>query len=216
MVQYIHFRDPRSAEMTEMLDSLPKCPGTCFFIDINHSTDMKYTTPVSDWAGKLNNTFNFISFLNDFPDNVVKGIGDEIMLFIPDDVLRQKSSFNTYFALLEEIHATLYNIKHFPVDGLFLNCKVGIHYCTEVYNISFFENANDYYGSDIDLTARLMNKGIENRIVLSEKFYTKVRNDLISLNLQENSGCLARISEKFIENFKGIPTHTEFRVIDIK
>jgi class 3 adenylate cyclase len=215
MVQYIHFKDPNSNEMAEVLEHLPKCPGTCFFIDINHSTDMKYSTPVSDWAKKLNNTFNFISFLNDFPENVVKGIGDEIMLFIPDDDLKKKSSFSTYFALLEEIHATLYNIRQFPVQGLFLNCKVGIHYCTEVYNITFFKGANDYYGSDIDLTARLMNKSIENRIVLSEKFYTKVRNDLIHLNLPDNSGCLARVSEKFIENFKGVPSFTEFRVIDV-
>ena len=46
---------------------------------------------------KLNNTFNFISFLNDFPDNVVKGIGDEIMLYIPDEDLKAKSTYNDYF-----------------------------------------------------------------------------------------------------------------------
>lgn len=92
---------------------------------------------------KLNNTFNFISFLNDFPDNVVKGIGDEIMLYIPDKDLKAKSTYNDYFALLEEIYATIDNINNYPVENVFLNCKVSIHYCTEVYNITFFKGVSE-------------------------------------------------------------------------
>jgi hypothetical protein len=98
---------------------------------------------------------------------------------------------------------------------LFLDCKVSIHYCTEVYNITFFEGANDYYGSDIDLTARLMTKCIENRIILSEKFLIKAKNDLISLGLPVDSGCLGKASDKFLENFKGVPVSTEYRFIDV-
>ena len=216
MVEYIHFKDPNSEEMLSFLSSIPKCPGTCFFMDINRSTDMKYEGGLTDWGRKLNNTFNFLSLLNDFPDNIVKGIGDEIMLFIPDDVLKKKPGINSYFMLLEEIYATLYNIRHYPVADTFLPCKVAIHYCTEVYNVTFFEGTNDYYGSDVDLTARLMTKCLENRIVLSEKFLAKVRKDLKQLGLPENTGCLGNISERFLENFKGVPVSTKYRIIDVE
>ena len=158
MVHFIHFRNPNSIEIEEKLKQLPKCPGTCFFIDIINSTDIKYKTELWQWGKKLNNTFNFISFLNDIPDNVVKGIGDELMFYIPDTKLKTKDFYNNYLSLLEEIFATLDNIKNYPIPDVFLNCKVSIHYCTEVYNITFIEGSNDYYGRDIDLTARLMSK----------------------------------------------------------
>ena len=118
--------------------------------------------------------------------------------------------------MLEDIYAALFLIKNHPDPDLYLSCKVAIHYCTEVHNITFFEGANDYYGSDIDLTARLMSKSIENRIVVSEKFYVKVVNDLINMGLPMETGCLSRISERFIENFRGVPVSTTFRVIDVQ
>lgn len=216
MAYYIHYKDPKSGEMIRELESIPRCPGTCFFMDINRSTDMKYLGGLPDWGRKLNNTFNNLLYANHFQHNIVKGIGDEMMLFITDEELFSKPSNNTHFALLEDIYASLYLIRHHPDPDLFLNCKVAIHYCTEVHNITFFEGANDYYGSDIDLTARLMTKSIENRIVLSEKFYIKVKNDLINLGLPMETGCLEWVSDRFIENFKGVPTSTEFRVIDIQ
>lgn len=214
MAQYIHFTDPNSPEMHRFLEGIPTTPGTCFFIDINKSTDLKYLGGLPDWGRKLNNTFNFISLLNDFPDNIVKGIGDEIMLYIPDGELRRKHTFTTYYQLLEEIYSTVDNIRNFPVPEMFLPCKVSIHYCTEVYNITFFKGANDYYGRDIDLTARLMTKAVENRIVLSERFYARVQNDLADLNLPERYGCVGKISGKFMEQFRGVPEITEYRILD--
>lgn len=216
MAYYIHYTDPNSEEMVRVLEQIPRCPGVCFFMDINRSTDMKYHGGLKDWGRKLNNTFNNLLYANHFQQHIVKGIGDEMMLFIPDEELQQKFSDNTCFALLEDIYAALFLIKNHPDPDLYLSCKVAIHYCTEVHNITFFEGANDYYGSDVDLTARLMTKGIENRIVLSEKFYVKVISDLINMGLPMETGCLSRISERFIENFKGVPVSTAFRVIDIQ
>jgi len=215
MAHYIHFMDPNSLDMTRVLESIPKCPGTCFFMDINKSTDLKYMGGIGDWGRRLNNTFNFLLFSSHIEKNIVKGIGDEMMLFIPDSELSMKGANGTYYALLEDIFSSLYNIRYHPDPGLFLNCKVSIHYCTEVYNITFFEGANAYYASDIDLTARLMTKSIENRIVLSEKFLIKVKNDLINLGLAVDSGCLEKVSDKFLENFKGVPVSTEYRYIDV-
>ena len=215
MPHYIHFKDPNSPEMIRVLEGIPKCPGTCFFMDINKSTDLKYSGGIADWGRRLNNTFNFLLYSSHFENNIVKGIGDEMMLYIPDTELSLRTSNGTYYALLEDIFSSIYNIRNHPDPGLFLNCKVSIHYCTEVYNITFFEGANDYYGSDIDLAARLMTKSIESRIVFSEKFLIKVKNDLINLGLPVDSGCLKNISDKFLENFKGVPVSTEYRFIDV-
>jgi len=216
MVHYIHYTDPYSDNMQRELEEIPKCPGICFFMDINRSTDIKYIGGLRDWGRKLNNTFNNLLYLNHFQQHVVKGIGDEMMLYIPDEVLQQKPSNNTCFALLEDIYAAMFLIKNHPDQDLYLNCKVAIHYCTEVYNVTFLEGANDYYGSDIDLTARLMTKSIENRIVLSEQFHRKVRNDLIRLDLPVDSQCLSRISTTMTESFKGVPRVTEYRIIDVE
>lgn len=215
MTHWIHFKDPRSKEIDGLLKSIPKCPGVCLFIDIVDSTWIKYHEPFARWGQKLNNTFNFISLLNDFPDNIVKGIGDEIMLYIPEEELSRKTTFQTHFALLEEIYATLDNIKNFPVNDLFLPCKVAIHYCSDVYNITFLEGYNDYYGKDIDLTARLMSKTKPYRIVLSEKFYQKVLGDLDAEAMPPDRGCLKHLSGKYMEDFKGVPKPVEYRVINV-
>ena len=86
------------------MKKIPRCPGTCLFIDIVNSTSIKYQTDVADWGQKINNTFIFLSLLNEFPNNVAKGIGDEIMLYIPDEELKSKTGYNNYFRLLSELY----------------------------------------------------------------------------------------------------------------
>jgi len=215
MVHYVHFKSPFEEEIEDYFKNLPLCPGVCIFIDIVNSTNIKYHSEVWEWGRKLNNTFNFISFLNDFPDNIVKGIGDEIMLYIPTASLREKDTYKSLAGLLGEIYASLDTIKNFPVDGLFLQCKVAMHYCTDVYNISFLEGFNDYYGKDIDLSARLMSKAKANRIVISQCFYDKMLEDQKQYPEENPKECLSRISPTYIEDFKGVPEPTEFRIIDI-
>jgi len=61
-----------------------------------------------------------------------------------------------------------------------------------------------------------MTKSIDNRIVMSERFLIKVKNDLVSLGSPTDSGCLKGISDKFLENFKGVAVSTEYRFIDIE
>lgn len=215
MVHYINFNDPTSEEMIRVLEGIPTCPGVCIFMDINKSTEMKYQGGLKDWGRKLNNTFNVLLRANHLEDNLVKGIGDEMMLFITDDDLRKKQSDGNCFGILSNVYDSLSVIINHPVSDLFLNCKVAMHYCTEVHNITFFEGANDYYGSDVDLTARLMSKSIENRIVISEQFYIRVLNDLVGLGIPTDSGCMKVVSDRYIENFKGVPVSTAFRVVDV-
>jgi class 3 adenylate cyclase len=215
LATFIHHTDPGSPELRALLESIPFCPGTCFFIDVQGSTAMKYSENLVEWGRKLHNTFNFISLLNDFPDNIVKGIGDEIMLYVPDDELRQKRSFNSYYQLLEEIYSTLFNLKFFPVNDMFLKCRVAIHYCREAYNITFFQNFNDYYGIDIDLTARLMTRCNGDTIVLSNAFYEKVVEDLTALDLPLGTGCLSGLSDMLFAEFKGVPGKVPYREIEL-
>lgn len=215
MAIYINQKDPSAKDLEKILGELNTCPGTCIFIDLVESTGIKYKEDITHWGKLINNTFNFISILNDFPDNIVKGIGDELMIYIPDDILVKKETLSNHYAILEELFATLQNIKSFPVKNLFMNCKVSIHYCIDVYNITFLKGYNDYYGKDIDMTARLMSKSANNRIVFSEVFHDKVKNDLAIINHPEENTCLAHASDAISENFKGIPFPVKYRTIDV-
>lgn len=214
MLQYIHYPDPNDPGMVDHLRSLKNCPGICFFMDINKSTDLKYQGGLADWGRKLNNTFNYLIYANHFEPYVVKGIGDEIMLFIPDSDAAGGEKASP-FSILEDIYSALFLIRNHPTPDIFLNCKVAIHYCTEVYNITFFKGANDYYGSDIDLTARLMTKAKENRIVLSERYYLKVVGEIKERSFPADSGCLPLVSGPFEEFFRGVPVSTTYRCIDV-
>jgi class 3 adenylate cyclase len=215
MAIYINHKDPASSELVKMLNKIPPCPGTCIFIDLVESTGIKYKKGIGHWGRLINNTFNFISILNDFPDNIVKGIGDELMIFIPDEALSGKQSLTHHYSIIEELYSTLLNIKSFPVKNLFMDCKIAMHYCVNVYNITFLKGYNDYYGKDIDMAARLMSKSGKNRIVFSEAFNLKAKEDLVSLNIPEAETCLGHASEPVSENFKGIPTPVIYRTIDV-
>lgn len=215
MAVYINHKDPSSKDLEKVLSKIPTCPGTCIFIDLVESTGIKYKKGINHWGKLINNTFNFISILNDFPENIVKGIGDELMIYIPDEMLVKKEAFSNHYSIIEELYSTLHNIKSFPVKDLFMDCKVSIHYCTDVYNITFLKAYNDYYGKDIDMAARLMSKSGRNRIVFSETFYVKVKEDLAILQMKEENTCLSEVSPIISENFKGIPFPVSYRTIDV-
>lgn len=215
MATYIHHRNPNDPEMDRQIEKLEKVPGVCIFIDLINSTADKYRDEKNTWIKKVNNTFNFISVLNHFPDFVVKGIGDEMMLYLPDSEISKSNAFHNYISLLSEVYATMDTLIHHPLKELFYECKVGIHYCTEVYNITFFEGVNDYYGKDIDNSARLMTKAKGNRILMSESFYNKAFNDLKNSKNNGDGSVLDGISKTYVEDFKGLPHPFEYRILHI-
>lgn len=215
MARYIRELNPDSAEMNHLISNLEKTPGTCIFVDIVNSTSDKYKCGPESWIRKINNTFNFILFLNDFEDCLVKGIGDELMLYLPDKAMKNHFAFKSYYVLLQEIFSTLENLRNHPRKDLFYECKVGIHYCTDVYNITFFEGVNDFYGVDIDLAARLMNKSTADKIVINEPFYQRVLESLKSNNMPFENTLISSISQPIFETFKGIPDPVPYREIVI-
>lgn len=215
MATYIHYLDPFSKELDDLISKLERTPGTCIFIDLVNSTADKILNPDNSWIKKLNNTFNFISVINQFPNFVVKGIGDEMMLYLPDNELKHNKTFHDYLSLLGELHATVETLINHPLKNLFYECKVGIHYCTNVYNITFFDGVNDYYGTDIDASARLMQKSRGNRMVLSEDFYHKAIEDCKAQNFDPAKTVLGKVSGIYIEDFKGIDTPFKYRAIEV-
>ena len=137
------------------------------------------------------------------------------MVFIPDKEMAKHTLYSDYFSVLWDLYYTIDNLKNIPLKDDFLNCKVGIHYCRDVYNITFLKDVNDYYGKDIDLTARLMSKTKANRIVISEVFFQKIKQEYDRTYIGFHDKVFNKISEKYIEDFKGFPYSTEYRIIDI-
>lgn len=204
-----------SPELSKQLRGLKKTPGTCLFIDLVDSTAIKYEKGIEDWGRMINNTFHYLSFLKDVSSNIVKGIGDEIMIFIPDSILAEGKLLTSYHSVLNELCSTIYNIKNSPLSNDFYDCKMAIHYCEDVYNISFLEGFTDYYGKDIDLSARLMNKALANTVVVSEVYYQKVQKEISNSNLNQIDNFVETVSDIIEENFKGIPHPIEYRRLNI-
>ena len=185
------------------LNGLSSSPGTCIFIDICNSTKIKYKYTHTKWMLLLLNTFSILqSAIHINRNHVIKFIGDEIMIYIPDSDL----------PILKETHSSIYEqLKCFIktgfnniIDDVSLKTKAAIHYCDDVYNITFHNGFNDYYGIGIDLTARYMKKDIQDKIVISKDYYDKIYN--------QSHTTLSQCKGPFIECFKGVPNYSEFYI----
>jgi class 3 adenylate cyclase len=212
MAVFIDVRSGATRAADSITESLEPYRGVCVFVDITNSTEVKYVKGLEDWIRLLGNTFGVLEVQAKLRAHFVKFIGDAIMIFIPDDRLyADDDAIRDTYTLLEEVRASIDILKMLHIDEMYMKCKVSIHYCEDVYNITFFKDHDDYYGKDIDLTARLLSKARENSIVVSESFYEKLLRDLDASGRDHDSGCLADISGIYIEDFKGVPDLTEFR-----
>jgi hypothetical protein len=137
------------------------------------------------------------------------------MIFIPDDILKKGTTLTNYYSILSELYSTIYNIKNSPLKDDFYNCKMAIHYCQEVYNISFLEGHNDYYGIDIDLSARLMSQAMSNSIVISDAYFQKVKSDIGGFDTGYSKELFDSISNALTKRFKGVPHATYYRILNI-
>jgi class 3 adenylate cyclase len=199
---YLNFNDPELFE--KQLDELRPTKGVCIFIDICGSTAIK-SEDFKKWIILIGNTIRICFGVSPlFNDNVLKLIGDEIMIFIPDDKIIQANE--NYATVLDLLKCCV--SKNPPViENITLKTKAAIHYCTDTYNISYSLIADDYYGNGIDLTARLMKKSDERKIVISEVFY-----DLVN---RIDSSILDGTSGKSQEQFKGINGETDYRIMTV-
>lgn len=196
---------PFPKEHIEKVKQLKPELGTCIFIDICNSTLLKTTTELHNWLPIIGNSLSLGQNLPSM-SSPLKVIGDELMYYITDnDLISNGMTHQSLFNSVKDFMSTWGELGKFT-----LPLKAAIHYCTDVYPITFMgsiENPiDDYYGSGIDLTARLMSKTVENRIVISEEFFVKAQFD---------HSHLAGIQGPYIEDFKGflVPTMFRYRMI---
>lgn len=161
--------DPGAPDLKARVTSLAKISGICVFIDITGSTAMKCSS-ITEWVAKIYNCFaNPASFLP--PEfKPIKSIGDALMYYIEGPDLQQSG----YTPL--QIFEGLWQLA--TEEGPeFSDVKIGAAWCENVYPITFFPGSRDYYGIDIDLTARLQSLANNKEIVIDSRLYDKVTAD---------------------------------------
>jgi len=193
-------------KLMQQIEGLQPTSGVCIFIDICGSTKVKQKA-LKEWILLIGNTLRLLSGISQlFSDNVLKLIGDEIMIFIPDDkMLAANENYATVLDFLKNCISSFGD----DIDNLTLRTKASIHYCSDTFHISFCNEADDYYGNDIDLIAKLMKKfSKKNKIVISETYYKKVNS--IDSSFLTNTGDNQEIK------LDGITGKTGYRMMRIK
>ncbi|NQS97066.1 MAG: hypothetical protein HQ591_01290 [candidate division Zixibacteria bacterium] len=160
----------------DKIRELPKIKGICIFIDICSSTKVKGENDKEYWISLIYNTLCKASgkYNGFFRKHIVKIIGDEYFFFIPEESFKDlgEAPFDWIYEELKRV-ITFNNSR----KDLFLKLKAAIHYCTDVYRITFLESQElDYYGNGIDLTSRLIKNAKEDLIVISCEFAKKLEN----------------------------------------
>ena len=148
------------------VEALAKTPGICVFIDITGSTQMKCGS-LKEWIAKIHNCFANAATLLPPQFVPIKSIGDALMYFIeePDLVSSGYTPMQVYDGLWQMVTETA---PEFP------DVKIGAAWCEEVYPITFFAGNRDYYGIDIDLTARLQSMANSKEVVIDSRLREKI------------------------------------------
>src|SRR6266404_1311043 len=153
--------NPEEQNFRDRVDKLAPTPGYCVFVDIAGSTEMKQQG-LRNWIAFIHNGFsNANLFLAPFAP--LKGIGDELMYYIEDIDLQGNNALQIYDGLWQT--ATEQDSKFFK------DVKIVAARCQEVYPITFIRGNRDYYGVDIDLTARLKDKAVAKQVVIDSRFH---------------------------------------------
>lgn len=190
----------QNRDLRRCVDSLQPTPGYCIFIDIAGSTSMKQQG-IRHWIALTHNCFaNSHLFLEPFPP--IKGIGDALMYYIELSDLERSG----YTAL--QIFDGLWQIAtdkdlNLPV------VKIGAARCEQAYSLTFVRGNQDYYGIDIDMTARLQSLANEREVVIERRFYEDVTAGYQSIDNQEQFASYRSLRGPTQERLKGIPSIIE-------
>lgn len=189
--------NPLDPNLKSNVTALAKSPGICIFIDITGSTAMKCST-MTEWVAKIHNCFaNSAAYLP--PQFIpIKSIGDALMYFIEVSDLQSSgySPLQIYDGLWQ---LATENGPEFP------DVKIGAAWCEEVYPITFFAGNRDYYGIDIDLTARLQSLASNKEVVIDSRLQGKVISDFNQTGNQDDFVSVRRLKGPEKVAPKGIP-----------
>ena len=157
--------NPANPDWQKSLASLPPTPGCCVFIDIAGSTAMKQHGLLR-WIAPIYNLFSNAGLFLD-PFSPIKAIGDELLFFIEaSDLQRSRYTPLQVFDGLWQIS------RESSLD--FPDVRIGATWCDQAYSITFLRGNQDYYGIDVDLTARLRALASERQVVIERRFYDRV------------------------------------------
>jgi class 3 adenylate cyclase len=192
--------NPNNPELRCHVDSLQATPGYCVLIDIAGSTAMKQQG-IRQWIAFINNCFaNARAFLDPFPP--LKSIGDALMYYIELSDLRRAG----YTAL--QIFDGLWKVAT-DADPQFPEVKIGASRCEQAYALTFWRDNQDYYGIDIDMTARLQSHAQNREVVIEQRFYAEIAADYHSTGNREQFVSFLSLCGPTRENLKGIPNPVE-------
>jgi class 3 adenylate cyclase len=192
--------DPNDPNLKRSVDALPATPGYCIFIDITGSTAMKQQG-IHRWISLIHNCFaNAELFLHPF--SPIKGIGDALMFYIEALDLLQSG----YIPL--QVFDGLWEIAT-NTDPLFPVVKIGAAKCEQVYPMTFLRGNQDYYGIDIDLTARLQSLAREREVVIERQFYEAITANYLWTDNKEQFESYRALTGPTQEKLKGIPDVVE-------
>jgi hypothetical protein len=192
--------NPNDPELRRRVNSLQPTPGYCIFIDIAGSAAMKQQG-IWQWIALIHNCFeNARLFL--YPFSPLKSIGDALMYYIELSDLRQSGYtplqiFNGLWQTATE------NAPEFPV------VRIGAAWCEQAYALTFLPGKQDYYGTDIDMTARLQSLAKEREVVIERRFYEGIAADYRGIGNQEQFESYRSLRGPRQESLKGIPNVTE-------
>ena len=160
-----YFIKPR--KLDKLIKKLDPTLGTAIFIDMVGSTVLK-SEEMKMWTEKMRNTFLLaLKSFKPIKDSVVKLIGDEMFIFLPD-----KFGQINHLQILDQVKIIISNFNSgLDFDQSLIGLKGAIHYCDDVYNITIFDRQNDYHGLGIELTEGLMIKSSRDILIISDRYF---------------------------------------------
>lgn len=159
--------DLSDPDLRAKLDRLETTPGYCILVDRVASTALKDQPPRA-WLSRLHATFALVrTTLSAFQP--LKMIGDALMYYIPESSPPETNALRLFLPMCY--------VAQEEDKEAFGGYKAAITYCQNVYEVSFLKGTRDYYGKDIDLTARLSSMAKEGEIFMNEPFVEQLRSN---------------------------------------
>jgi class 3 adenylate cyclase len=176
--------NPQDPDLRSKVDSIAKTPGICTFIDITGSTQMK-CSGIREWVARIHNCFANATAFMPHTCTPLKSIGDALMYYIEEGDL-QRSGYSP----LQVFHG-LWQLAT-ETGQEFPNVKIAA-WCDEAYPITFFPGSRDYYGIDIDMTARLQSLAASREVVIDSRLRDKVVADYQRAGNASDFGSVERL-----------------------
>ena len=189
--------DPNDRDLKQHILAITPEPGYCFFIDIAGSTSLKQNQKFPAWAALIHNTFASLRGFLPAKARPLKLLGDGLLYFIPESEL---SSWG------ENALSLFYCLKPAAADPFGPSSPIRIGVVRgEAYGLTFFKNAPDFYGSDVDLAARLQALAPVGGLAINDAFHTEL------LRLEPN---LSGIRGPISTTPKGFSSPTAYYCVD--